>query len=72
MFSSMLSGGSRISQAGAWGDANSWLWGKNQLFGKIYAENCMKIKENGPRGRIPSGPSLLWIRQWVKVVFLVH
>ena len=31
-------------------DANPCLWGKNLLFYKIFAENCMKMKEIGPRG----------------------
>ena len=32
------------------GGASSWSWYKNLLFGKSLAENCMKIKETGPRG----------------------
>ena len=28
------------------GGANPWDWGKNLLFGKIFAENCMKMKDN--------------------------
>ena len=42
------SGGSRISQIG----------GKNLLFSKIFAENCMKIKECGLRGRVILAPPL--------------
>ena len=26
------------------------MWGNNLSFGKIFAENCMKIKEIGPKG----------------------
>ena len=29
------------------GGANLWVWRKNLLFGKISAENCMKMKEIG-------------------------
>ena len=46
------SSGSRISKTGKgwrWG-ANSWEGGKNLLFDKIFAENCMKMKEIGPIG----------------------
>ena len=45
------SGGSRISQTGV---ANPWVWGENLLFGKIFAKNCMKMKEIGPAGGCPS------------------
>ena len=31
--------------------ANPWDWGDNLLFGKIFAENCMKMKEIGSGGR---------------------
>ena len=31
------------------GDANPYVWGDNLLFDKIFAENCMKMKEIGPR-----------------------
>ena len=41
-------GGSRISQIG----------GKNLLFSKIFAENCMKIKECWLRGRVTRAPPL--------------
>ena len=43
----VISGWSRISQRGS---ANLWPWTKNILFGKIFAENWMKMKEIGPRG----------------------
>ena len=36
------------SSGGSRRGANPWIWGKNLLFGKIFAENCMKMKENGP------------------------
>ena len=29
---------------------NPSVLGKNLLFGKIFTENCMKMKEIGPRG----------------------
>ena len=32
------------------GRANPSAWGKNPLLGKIFAENCMKIKDIGPGG----------------------
>ena len=41
-----VSGRPRISQMGA----NPKGWGANLLFGKIFLENCMKMKEIGPRG----------------------
>ena len=54
----MCSGGFRISQTRVGMGANSWVWGKNLLFDKIFAENCMKMKEIGlRRGRAP------WVRQ---------
>ena len=31
-------------------------WGANLLFGQIFPENCMKIKEFGPGGRVPGAP----------------
>ena len=34
------------------GVANPWVWSENLLFGKIFAENRMKIKEHGRRGAI--------------------
>ena len=43
------SGGSRISQTGG---ANPWILDKNLLLNKIFAENCMKIKENLDRGGV--------------------
>ena len=30
--------------------SNPWSWGESLLFGKIFAENCMKMKEIEPRG----------------------
>ena len=42
-------------QAGV--DASPWACIKNLLFGKIFAENCMKMKEIEPRpGHIHSAP----------------
>ena len=32
------------------GDDNPLVWGKNLLFGKIFAKNCMKMKDNRSRG----------------------
>ena len=32
-----------------YGDANPWVWDKNLLFGKILAENCMKMKKISPK-----------------------
>ena len=32
------------------------FWGKVLLFGKIFAENCMKMKEIGPGAHVPSAP----------------
>ena len=32
------------------GERESLSLGENLLFGKIFAENCMKMKEIGPRG----------------------
>ena len=32
-----------------WG-ANPWLWDKKLMFGRIFAENFMKMKEIGSRG----------------------
>ena len=34
--------------------SNPWVWGKNLFFGKVFAENCMKMKES---------LAPLWIRQ---------
>ena len=31
------------------GAANPWAWGENLLFRKIFTENCMTMKEIGPR-----------------------
>ena len=33
------------------GFPNLWVQGENLLFSKIFAENCMKMKEIGLRGR---------------------
>ena len=42
-----------ISQTGEGGGATSEFGPpKKLLFGKIFAENCMKIKEIGPRGSL--------------------
>ena len=30
--------------------SKSWAKVKNLLFGKVFAENCMKMKEMGPTG----------------------
>ena len=32
------------------GDTNPLIWSKKLLFDKIFAENCIKMKEVGPRG----------------------
>ena len=42
-----------------YGDANPWVWDKNLLFGKILAENCMKMKKklDGVGGRASLVPS---------------
>ena len=32
------------------GGDNPWVWGENIFFGKIFAENCMKMKDSGPGG----------------------
>ena len=41
------------------GSANRRVWGANLLFGNIYAENLMKMKDIGPRGgHVPSCPTL--------------
>ena len=43
---------------GGGGGANPRVWGKNLLFGKIFAKNCMKMKEivlgGGARPYCPS------------------
>ena len=42
------------------GGASPIVRGANLLFGKIYAENCVKMKEIGStEARVPSAP---WIR----------
>ena len=38
------------------GVVNSWIWGKNLLFGKIFAENCMKMRKSGPGGGVLEPP----------------
>ena len=35
------------------GGAKPWFWRENLLFGKVFAENCMKMKEIGPGGGDP-------------------
>ena len=35
---------------GGGGGGNSWDYGENLLFGKIFVENCMKMIEIGQRG----------------------
>ena len=54
----IFSGGSRIELTG-WG-ANPCVWGKNLLYGKIFATNYMKMKEIGLRTgtRVPRTPAL--------------
>ena len=34
------------------GGTSPWIWAKSLLFGKIFAENCMKMKEIALRGGI--------------------
>ena len=46
--SSLFGGGSRIFQMVGGQPLSLW----ENLFGKIFAENCMKMKEIGPRGRV--------------------
>ena len=38
------------------GGANTWVWHQNLSFSKIFAKNCMKMKEFRLRKRIPSSP----------------
>ena len=70
LMKSASSGGSRIFQTT---DDKSWIWGKNLLFGNIFAENCMKIKDirrgggGGGRGRVP-GAANGWF-MWRPVTF---
>ena len=45
------------------GGANRLVLDKNLLFGKIFAKNCMEIKEIGLRGGVPSALPSTWIRQ---------
>ena len=41
------------------GSANAQVGGANLLFGQIFPENCMKMKEIGPRGgRVSLAPPL--------------
>ena len=52
----MISGGSRISQTGR---CQPLSLEQNLLFDKTFIENCMKMKEIGPKGEevlIPSAP----------------
>ena len=46
----IISGGSRISQMGVTNPKE-----ENQLFGQIFPENCMEMKEIRPRGGHPVG-----------------
>ena len=45
---------------------SSWAWSKNLLFGKIFAENCMKMREIGPEG---VAPSAFRTCQWFSIPF---
>ena len=36
-----------------WEGADSWIWGKSLLLGKISAENCMKMKKNWTKEGMP-------------------
>ena len=47
--------------------ANSRNGGKSLLFGKIFAENCMQMKEIEPRGRPLDPPMLSPGNLWQKV-----
>ena len=38
------------------GGTNPSVWGKNLLFVWIFVTICMKMKEIGPRARIPGAP----------------
>ena len=50
---SHISGISKISQSGV----NPWVKGKNLSFSKIFAKNCRKMEEIGPRrGGVPGAP----------------
>ena len=51
----IVSGGSTISQIG--GD-NSWVWGKNLIFGKIFAKTAWKWKTLDRAGARVPGASL--------------
>ena len=54
----IFSGKSRISPIRRM--ENPWISGKNIVLGKIFTENCMKMKEIGPRGGAhPQCPPLL-------------
>ena len=50
-----ISGGFRISQTGA-GGCQPQVWVENLLFGKIFTENCMKMKVMPPEGGVPNTP----------------
>ena len=39
-----------------WGGVNAWVWGENLSFSKIYAKNCIKMKEIGPGASAPGTP----------------
>ena len=49
---SLGSGGSKIFLGGGVGGPNPTVG----LFFQLFAENCMKMKEFGPRGRVPGAP----------------
>ena len=50
-----ISRGSKISQTcrGWGGSVNPEVWAKNLSFGKIFTENCLRMKEIGPGGGRP-------------------
>ena len=50
----------------SWGGANPWGACSNLLLCKIFAKNCMKMKEFGPRGGVPSAPPLGSATDWHK------
>ena len=50
----------RIQDVAEWG-ANPREDYANLLFGKIFAENCMKMKEFGPRGGLRP-----WLPTWIR------
>ena len=40
------------------GVASPWDRSENLMFDKIFVDNCVKMKEIGPSGGVPSTPSL--------------